>query len=344
MKEQTIKKTKKEAGAIKLRKTTKRSENKNKKGGVSETASFNETILKALPIGLCLTNETGHYCFMNDAYCAIYEYVREEMIGQHYSVIMPPDQIALANAYYERLLNGDTGIPTERKRQRRNGGIIYIEAANALARLPDGRKMVITTVREITERKQMEADLQKANEAYQALHDSLRDQATRDSLTGLYNRRYFNESVERELARAKRENYPVSIMIIDIDLFKQINDSYGHAFGDQALRVLSSLINVNIRAGDIAYRYGGDEFVVVLPGAGIEIARHRAERVCQTFNAAPVYDGGRELVVTVSVGVSVFPEHGDDGNEILRCADSALYQAKQGGRNLVRVWKKSDEN
>jgi len=305
----------------------------------NDAMPLDEAILEALPIGVCLTDETGHYRFMNNAYCEIYEYVREEMIGQHYSVIIPPDQIALVNAQYARLLNGDMGIPTERKRQRKDGGIIYIEAANALVRLPDDRKMVITTVREITERKKMEAELQKANEAYQALHATLREQATRDSLTGLYNRRYFNETIERELARAKRDHYPVSVMIMDIDLFKQINDSYGHAFGDEALRMLSSLINVNTRTGDIAYRYGGDEFVVVLPGAGVEIARRRAEMVCQAFRTAPIHDGVNEFAATISVGISVYPEHGDHGNKILRCADSALYQAKQGGRNLVCVWE-----
>lgn len=340
MKKQAIKKkTKKEADAIKLPKTTKRSANKSKNGDAPEIVSFNETILEALPIGVCLTDETGHYRFMNNAYCAIYEYVRGEIIGQHYSVIMPPDQIALANAHYERLLKGDTDIPTERKRQRKDGSIIYIEAANALVRFPEGIKMVVTTVREITERKQMEADLQKANEAYQSLHAILREQATRDSLTGLYNRRYFNEMIERELARAKRENYPVSVMIMDIDRFKQINDSYGHAFGDETLKVLSSLIKINIRVGDIAFRYGGDEFVVVLPGAGIEIAKHRAEMVCQAFNAVSIHNGGKELAATISVGISTYPAHGDNGDEILRCADSALYQVKQGGRNLVRVWE-----
>jgi len=306
---------------------------------VSDAVTLNDAILEALPIGVCLTDETGHYRFMNDAYCAIYEYVREDMIGQHYSVIMPPDQIDLANAHYKRLLSGDTGIPTERKRQRKDGSIIYIEAANALVQDADGRKVVITTVREITERKQMEADLQKANEAYQALHAILREQATRDSLTGLYNRRYFNETIERELARAMRENLPVSVMIMDIDLFKQINDSYGHAFGDEALRVLSSLINTNVRAGDIAYRYGGDEFVIVLPGAGIETTKHRAEMICQAFNATPIHDGGKELAATISVGISNYPKHGDDGDAIMRCADSALYQAKQDGRNHVRVWQ-----
>jgi diguanylate cyclase (GGDEF)-like protein/PAS domain S-box-containing protein len=327
-------------GTTKSPKTAKRRAKKDEAEGTPISVPLNEAILEALPVGVCLTDETGHYRFMNDAYCAIYEYVREEMIGQHYSVIMPPDQLDLANAHYKRLLSGDTGIPVERKRQRRNGSIIYIEAANALVQDADGKKMVITTVREITERKLMEAELQRANEAFQELHATLVEQATRDSLTGLYNRRYFNETIEHEFARAKRDSYPVCVMIMDIDLFKQINDSYGHALGDEALKVLSSLINVNIRAGDIAYRYGGDEFVVVLPGAGIEIATRRADMISKAFNASTIHVSIETVAATISVGISMFPEHGKNGNEILRCADSALYQAKQSGRNRVHVWVK----
>ena len=199
--------------------------------------------------------------------------------------------------------------------------------------------MVITTVRDITDRKNMQSELQKANEAYQSLHATLREQATRDSLTGLYNRRYFNETIERELARAKREDYPVSVMIMDIDLFKEINDSYGHAVGDEALRLLSGLININIRAGDIAYRYGGDEFVVVMPGASIETARDRADMVCKAFNAALVHESSQSVSATISVGIAIYPEHGDRGSEILHNADLALYKAKQSGRNHVCVWE-----
>lgn len=312
---------------------------KGNRDDVPKVVALNEAVLEALPVGVCLTDETGHYRFMNDAYCAIYEYVREEMVGQHYSVIMPPDQIELANEHYKRLLDGDTGLPTERKRQRKDGSIIYIEAANALVQDEKGRKMIITTVRDITKRKQMEAELQKANEAFQALHETLREQATRDSLTGLYNRRHFNETIERELARSKRENYPVSVMILDIDLFKAINDSFGHASGDEVLRVLSELVKVKIRAGDIAYRYGGDEFVIVMPGAGEGIAKSRVERICRSFSSVLIQEGEKKFSATVSAGIAVYPQHGSNSDEILRSADLALYQAKQEGRNRVKVLK-----
>lgn len=305
-----------------------------KKGGSTLPEALNEAILEALPIGVCLTDEEGNYRFMNSAYCSIYEYVREEMIGQHYSVIMPSDQVKLANEHYARLLEGDTGIPSERKRQRKDGSIVYIEAANALVKLADGKKMVITAVRDITDRKQMQAELEEANAAYKALHATLREQATRDSLTGLYNRRYFNETIDRELSRAKRDNYPVSVLIMDIDFFKDLNDSHGHEFGDEALRLLSSMIIDNIRAGDIAYRYGGDEFVIVLPGADIEIARNRAELISQSFSKAI-------KLATISAGIALYPEHAENGHELIRYADQALYRAKEGGRNCIRIWKKA---
>lgn len=118
-------------------------------------------VLDVLPVGVCLTDESGHYQMMNDAYCAVYEYDRKEMLGQHYGVIMPPDQIALADAHYARLLSGDTGIPIERKRWRKDGSIVYIEAANALVRGADGQRLVITTVRDITERKQTRAEIER---------------------------------------------------------------------------------------------------------------------------------------------------------------------------------------
>ena len=132
-------------------------ERKNAEDNIARGRKLLASTLDALPVGVCLTDESGYYRLMNDVYCAIYEYKRGEMLGQHYSVIMPPDQVALANTHYTRLLSGDVGIPVERKRQRKDGSIIYIEAANALVEDVDGQKMVITTVRDITERKQAEA-------------------------------------------------------------------------------------------------------------------------------------------------------------------------------------------
>lgn len=125
-----------------------------------------------LPVGVCLNDEDGNYRMMNNAYCAIYEFDKDEMLGQHYSVIMPPDQVALADAHYARLLSGDVGIPFERKRQRKDGGIVYIEAANALVKDADGKKMVITTVRDITEKYLGEKALQENESLMRAIAEN----------------------------------------------------------------------------------------------------------------------------------------------------------------------------
>lgn len=123
---------------------------------IRQERQFLADLLNALPIGVCLNDETGHYRIVNDAYCEIYDFDRENIIDQHYTAIMPPDQIELANQHFAQLLAGNLGIPVERKRQRKDGSIVYIEAANALVKQPDGQKMVITVVRDITERKETE--------------------------------------------------------------------------------------------------------------------------------------------------------------------------------------------
>ncbi len=136
-------------------------ERKKAEEAVDRSSQLLAAILDVLPVGVCLNDEAGYYRMMNDAYCATYEYDRDEMLGQHYSVIMPPDQIALANAHYTQMLSGDVGIPIERKRQRKDGSIVYIEAANALVKSADGQTMVITTVRDITERLQARAEIER---------------------------------------------------------------------------------------------------------------------------------------------------------------------------------------
>jgi PAS domain S-box-containing protein len=125
-----------------------------------------------LPVGVCLTDEDGYYRMMNGAYCSIYEYDKDEMIGQHYSVIMPPDQVELANKHYAQMLGGDVGIPVKRKRQRKDGSIVYIEAANALVKDADGKKMVITTVSDITEKYRGEKALQESESLMRAVAEN----------------------------------------------------------------------------------------------------------------------------------------------------------------------------
>lgn len=170
------------------------------------------------------------------------------------------------------------------------------------------------------------------------LRETLRNQAIRDILTGLFNRRYMEESLTRELRRAEREKKSVGVIMLDIDHFKDFNDRFGHDGGDALLRELGAFLNTHTRGGDIVSRYGGEEFVIVLPGATQDDGRFRAEELRQGVKELQVFHLGKPLSkCTLSFGVAAFPEHGSTNEEILKSADNALYQAKNEGRDRVVV-------
>jgi diguanylate cyclase (GGDEF)-like protein/PAS domain S-box-containing protein len=170
------------------------------------------------------------------------------------------------------------------------------------------------------------------------LQESLRDQAIRDPLTGLFNRRYMEESLDRELRRARRRNMPLGVIMIDIDHFKRFNDTFGHAAGDALLREIGALLQRHTRAEDIACRYGGEEFTLILLEASAEDTRDRAMLLRQEAGRLSVDYGHQPLgTITISVGVAVFPDHGAAADALLKAADAALYRAKAGGRDRVMV-------
>ncbi len=168
------------------------------------------------------------------------------------------------------------------------------------------------------------------------LRESLRLQSIRDPLTGLLNRRYLEESLPRELGLARREEQSLAVLMIDVDHFKRFNDTYGHDTGDQALRMVGGLFASQFRGSDIACRFGGEEFAIVLPGAGRAEALARAEQLCgQVRELKVMYHGDVVGTLTISAGIAVCGEHGDTMEALLEVADAALYQAKRDGRDRV---------
>jgi diguanylate cyclase (GGDEF)-like protein/PAS domain S-box-containing protein len=167
------------------------------------------------------------------------------------------------------------------------------------------------------------------------LQKELEEQAIRDSLTGLYNRRFLDETLTRELSRAERDKYSVSVVMLDLDHFKMFNDTYGHDVGDMMLKQLGKLLSSQVRAGDIACRFGGEEFVVVMPKASLSVARQRANDWRMKFESQILIHEGEVLSATLSAGVAVYPLHGTSSDEIIRKADQAMYAAKAAGRNMV---------
>jgi diguanylate cyclase (GGDEF)-like protein len=174
----------------------------------------------------------------------------------------------------------------------------------------------------------------RAIEALGRALGDLREQAIRDPLTSLYNRRFLGDYLPRELMRAKREGTPLAAIMIDLDRFKLINDTAGHSAGDLVLREIATLLTSHIRGSDIACRYGGEEFALILPNATSDSARRRSEEICSAIRQ------GNDTLrgVTASIGVARFPDHAADADSLLHAADDALYDAKHGGRDQVRIF------
>lgn len=170
------------------------------------------------------------------------------------------------------------------------------------------------------------------------LQETLREQSIRDVLTGLYNRRYLEETFERELVRVRRNGLSLTVIMFDIDHFKDFNDDYGHKAGDVLLQSLGRLVFEKMRASDIICRYGGEEFVVVLPETSIGTGWQRAEHLRKQVAEMKVIYNKVELSVTISVGVAAYPEHGEDMFDLIAAADIALYQAKKKGRDTTVIY------
>ncbi len=170
------------------------------------------------------------------------------------------------------------------------------------------------------------------------LRETLRHLSMRDPLTGLFNRRYMEESLARELHRAIRKQRPLGVILADVDSFKECNDTYGHEAGDALLRELGRFLQEHTRQEDIPCRYGGEEFVLILPEAALEVTRHRAEELRGKVKHLQVHYRGHAFgTITLSLGVAAYPEHGSTANALLRAADVVLYHAKAGGRDRVVV-------
>ncbi|HEV6967761.1 diguanylate cyclase [Roseateles sp.] len=205
-------------------------------------------------------------------------------------------------------------------------GVLTVEVWNGDPSGRDAERLLIMTVGETI----------KLALSNVMLREALREQAVRDPLTKLYNRRFMEEALAREVARANRHKTPLALAVVDVDFFKKINDTYGHDAGDCVLREVGQLLGRNVRGSDIACRFGGEEFVVIMPETAAESGVRHFNAVREQFKALDIRYAGKPLGrVTMSVGVASLPDHGHEGKGLLVAADTALYAAKQGGRDRV---------
>ena len=277
---------------------------------------------------LILNAETGAITDVNPFLINLLKYSREEFIGKKlWEVGAFKDIKASKNAFLalqknEYIRYKDLPLRTN------DGNLIQVEFVSNVY-LEGGEKVIQCNIRDITERKQVQDALLKS----EAL---LREQSVRDYLTGLFNRRYMEETLERELHRASRRQLSLGVIMLDLDGFKRFNDTCGHAAGDAILRELGKLLLEHFREEDIACRYGGDEFIIVLPDATRVATRERAEFICKYAKQLHFQFEGKIFdPFTFSVGIAVFPEDGFTSATLLKAVDDALYRAKREGRGRV---------
>lgn len=203
-------------------------------------------------------------------------------------------------------------------------GVLYFSPAETEPLMPVQHQLAITVAQQIA--------LALAN---LKLYETLHNQSIRDALTGLFNRRYLEESLTQELHRAQRSQHTLSLIVIDVDHFKRFNDTFGHDAGDAVLRELGKFLQDNVRGSDIACRFGGEEMVLILPGAALADAQQRAEQLRQGVKQLTIKHHQSLGQVTISLGVACFPDHADSRAALMKAADAALYQAKAEGRDRV---------
>jgi diguanylate cyclase (GGDEF)-like protein len=208
----------------------------------------------------------------------------------------------------------------------------------------ENTRLYTSSLHELEERKRAQASLKRANKKLQSqlekietLQAQLREQAIRDALTGMFNRRYLEEILPEKIKQCQARGLPLSLMMVDIDHFKVVNDNYGHQAGDEILQYLGELFQQKIGEKGIACRYGGEEFAIVLPEVDINESRQYAEAIRLAFKQHRHKSAKGSIQSTVSIGISCFPVHGQDGHGLLTAADNALYRAKYAGRNCIKI-------
>ena len=267
--------------------------------------------------GIAITS-LGMFVDVNDQLLQILGYERNEIVGHPVMNFIAPDD---RERVMQNIKNGVNSI-VEHAMLHKNGSHVLVEA-HGQPLDNDGTPRRITAIRNITERKQMEQRLE--------------EQAHTDPLTGINNRRYFYELAGYELARSKRFNSPLALMMLDIDHFKKFNDTYGHDLGDAILKKLASHCLSSLRGIDIIARFGGEEFVVLLPGLDSKSAQEVAERLRRELSDISVQTSqGKFVSFTVSIGISSHLESEENVDDMIKRADNALYAAKHAGRNCVR--------
>ncbi|HEY4067085.1 MAG TPA: diguanylate cyclase [Burkholderiaceae bacterium] len=295
------------------------------------------------------TDVDRRFVHVNDNMCRMMGYSREQLRGRSVFEFMTPEyKSEVAKHPEKRAADGNPLANAAPLRHeggffRQDGSKLWIETVSVPVFGEDGMHLgYFGITRDETERKQVEQDLLEANRQLEqqllrihALHEEMREQAIRDHLTGVHNRRHFVNVIELEFERARLHGTSLSLVMLDIDHFKSVNDAHGHPTGDAALKAVGTLLNTFARTGDLACRLGGEEFAVLLVGTGHAAATERAERWRSAIAELPIPVEASTLRLSASFGVATCPDQAGTPAELMKIADTHMYKAKSLGRNRV---------
>ncbi len=282
--------------------------------------SFLKILLETMPAPVYFKDANLRYRGCNPAFASVLGRRIDEIIGKTVFDIYPPDEAEAFDRADRELMTNGTTQASETRLRFANDVLHDVIIHKGVLHRPDGTPDgFVGIIFDVTERKRMEKDLQ--------------EQADRDALTGALNRRRLWETADHEIQRARRYGHPLTVLMLDIDRFKTVNDNFGHAAGDEVLKAMAAMVNGTLRDTDSFARIGGEEFVVLLPETGPEMALAAAERIRKRIEQTSVDTPAGRVRFTVSIGASSLSATDVKFDEILRRADSALYRAKEGGRN-----------
>ena len=292
---------------------------------IRDERAFSNKLIASLPDIFCVFDSTGRLIHWNIRLRKLLGRSNAEMSQANiFSIVHEADQARVKEKIQAVFQQGEATIEVRVSALR---GVRDYAMTATRTETSQG-VFVIAVGSDITDRKRAELELQ-------GLQAQLREQAVHDPLTGLFNRRYLEEMFARELILAERQGHPISLIMGDLDHFKRVNDAHGHLAGDEVLRAFGALMKRQARGSDICCRYGGEEFLLVLPGTSTETAFDRAEQLRLALAAAPVTYGAAQIAVTASFGVATFPRDGRTSDALIAAADAGLYAAKSAGRNRV---------
>jgi len=295
---------------------------------------------------IVITDTEGNIIYVNPKFTEVTGYSYEEAQGKNPRILKTDVTPAEVHEDLWKTLCSKKVWRGEFCNRKKNGELYWEFASISPILDRNGEITHYVAVKEdITERKQIDLALRAANEQLnrqleeiQKLQAALREQAIRDPLTGLYNRRYLYETLGQEFARARREGQALSMMMLDFDHFKELNDQYGHAAGDAVLQGLAGVLLCCTRKGDTVCRIGGEEIILAMPNTPLEQAKQRADELVGEISMQKIPFEGQWLSITVSIGVAAFPQHGETIDAVIHAADQAMYRSKVAGRNRATVY------